>query len=358
MNALRTSWHRLRNSLKTARLSTIVLVLLIAFVILFAMSLIAVYVLPKPIGFVERLKNTLPYPVATVGYRHIITTSTLAENMASVRRFYETQDFSKAGLRVDFSTEEGQMRFKIREKEVLNKMIEDEAIKLLALRRNIRVSRDEARQAVLRKLEENGSAQVVKNDLERLYGWSLEDFQEKVVIPNLYKQKLETQFLTEVDTTTKGRQKISEAQAALRSGTPFAEVAQQYSEGATAASGGEMGWFALPDLALELRQPVSTQKIGVPGDVIESSLGFHVILVEETKQDGEATLYRLRQIFTRKVTFADWLSLTMQTLPITVLTPEYRWNALDTRVEFNDASLRASEKDLFEKGSGDPAFFF
>ncbi|MEK9151494.1 MAG: peptidylprolyl isomerase [Patescibacteria group bacterium] len=344
--------------LAAVRMSTLVYAGLIALVVAFAASLVAVYTPTQPNAAADRLKSMLPYPVAIVSYRGGITYRTLSENMSSVRRFYETQDFSTVGLRVDFSTADGQRRFQVREKEVLNKMIEDEAVRLLAETRGIRVSPDEATQGIARTLEEYGSGEDVKQDLDRLYGWTLRDFEEKVVMPGLYQEKLQASFAKEVDIASAGKKKIGTAQEALRSGTPFADVARKYSDGSTAQDGGELGWFASEDLALELRQPVALQKVGVPGDVIESGLGFHIILIEEIKKENTKQLYRLRQIFTRKVTFADWLAEQMQGMSVWILSPEYRWNEGEARAEFKQQEMRDFEKTLFEKADGDPTFFF
>jgi parvulin-like peptidyl-prolyl isomerase len=237
-------------------------------------------------------------------------------------------------------------------------MIEDKSIQLLARERGIRVSREEATQSVSRKLEEYGTSEEVKKDLERLYGWTLADFEEKIVIPSLYQQKLQASFEKEVDTTAAGKKTISSAQEALRASTSFADVAKKYSEGQTAKNGGALGWFTLEDLAQELRQPVASQKVGVPGDVIESGLGFHIVLVEEIRTEDQKKLYRLSQIFARKVTFADWLSEKMRELPIAVLSPEYRWNKAEARVEFKTQKLIDFEKEILKKSDGDAAFFF
>jgi parvulin-like peptidyl-prolyl isomerase len=300
----------------------------------------------------------MPYPAVVIGYRDGFSFRTLAENMASIKRFYESQDFSQVGLRVDFSTKEGAERFKVREKEVFNKMIEDEAIMRLARDRGITVSDEMVKAGLQRKLEEYSSSLEVKQNLDKLYGWTIADFESKVVRPSLYSEKLNESFLQETDIASRAASKIEEAQKALQKGTSFADVAQQYSEGQTATDGGNLGWFTLSDLAPELRVPVAAQKIGVPGDVVESTLGFHIVMVEEKKKDAGKDLYRLRQIFTKKETFADWLTAQMKNLPILILSPEYVWNVDEARAEFKSQELRDLEKNIFDKTSGDALFFF
>lgn len=348
-----------KNLLKRIRISTVLYASLVALILIFVVSLIVVYAFPESNVFANRLKGVLPYPIVIMSYQDGITFRTLSQNMVSVRRFYETQDFSKVGLRVDFSTEDGQKRFKIREKEVLNKMIEDKAIERVAKAQGITVSRDEATQGVSRKLEEYGSGTEVKKELNRLYGWTLSDFEEKVVLPSLYQEKLQASFIKETAvSTTRAKEKILEAQKDLRAGTAFSDVAKKYSDGDTAKDGGDLGWFALADLLPELQTLVMTQKIGVPGDVVETELGFHIVLVEEMKKEDTKQLYRLKQIFTQKTTFADFLSEKMRGLSVFVLSPEYRWNGKEARVEFSAQEMRDFEKNLYEKADGDAAFLF
>jgi hypothetical protein len=58
------------------------------------------------------------------------------------------------------------------------------------------------------------------------------------------------------------------------------------------------------------------------------------------------------------VTFADWLTEKMLGMSIIVLSPEYRLNHEEARVEFHDQDMRDFEKELLKKSDGDPAFFF
>ncbi len=343
---------------KRTRLKTVAYAAAALVIFAFITSLVVAYALPRSNAYTGRFVSYLPYPAAIIGYGDAISFRTLAENMASIKRFYESQDFSQVGLRVDFSTEEGQRRFKIREKEVFNKMIEDEAVMRLARARDISVSDDTVREGLRRKLDEYGSGSEVRQNLDKLYGWTLADFEDKVVRPSLYQEKLVERFAEEADLSSDAREKVEAARKMLQEGASFADAAKQHSEGQTASEGGDLGWFTLSDLAPELRVTVSSQKVGVPSDIIESALGFHVVLVEEKKKESGKDLYRLRQIFAKKTTFADWLTAQMKDVPVLVLSPEYIWNADTAQAEFRDSELRDFEKELLEKSDGDALFFF
>lgn len=344
--------------LKKIKWSTVLHFVLALVLILLSASLLVTYAFSGSHSWAKRFAERSPYPVAVVQFTHALSFHELASNLASVKRFYENQDFSKIGLRVDFSTEDGQKRLKIREKEVLNKMVEDEAIKILSKERDIIVTKEMASQGVARKLEEYGSGKEVVENLDRLYGWTLQDFEEKVVLPSLFEEKLEESFAKEVDTTGSAKEKIENAKKMLASGKSFGDVAKEYSEGQTASNGGELGWFALEDLAPELRKPVALQNVGTPGDVIESSLGYHIIIVDETKKDKNKQLYKLKQIFARKEMFSDWLTEKMKKLPVMILSKDYYWDKENARVEFKSENLREFEKEIYQKTSGDATFFF
>jgi len=310
------------NILKRIHMSTFVFAILIFCVFLFTTSLVLLYIFPGSGNITNRLKSSFPYPLVVMDYTNVITFRSLATNMASVRRFYETQDFSKIGLRVDFSTEDGKKRFKIREKEVLNKMIEDLAIKKLASAQGIFVGSEEAKQSVARKLEEYGTRETVKQELDRLYRWTLADFEEKIVIPGLYQEKLEKAFTKNTTPDIeKAREKALEAQKEIRAGTSFSEVAKKYSDDKTDEEG---QWFALSDILPELQPSLVKQAVGTTGDVIESRLGFHIVLLKEQKKEDTKTLYLLKQIFVKRMTFAEYLSEQMQKMSVVVLVQNIR----------------------------------
>ena len=345
-------------TMRKIRWSTVGYGLMTLLLLLLVGVLLVTYFAPRRIPAVQSFVMRTPFPAVLVGYRESISFRELSQNMKAIRRFYENQDFSKVGIRIDFSTEDGQKRLQVREKEVLNKMLEDVVVQKLAKDRGIFVSSEMARQGVARKIEEYGNSREVEENLERLYGWNMSDFEEKVVLPSLYEEKLNESYLKEVDPASAAKEKIEKAAEALRQGVEFSEVVKQYSEGQTADKGGDLGWFALPDLAPELRSPVALQKVGVPGSVIESSLGFHIIFVEEVKKEKAGQLYKIRQIFARKNTFADWLSAEMKKMSILVLDPLYRFDAETARIEFRDEAWKQYEEELYKKASGDASFFF
>ncbi len=322
--------------------------------VLFFVSIVFFYVAPRERPLVQSITNSMPYPIVFIGST-TITQRDLATNMISVRRFYENQDFSSLGLRVDFDSEEGQRRLQVREREVLNKMIEDEAVRQIAKEKGIIVSEEDVKNDLKNRIDEYGTGSEVTANLERLYGWSLKDFARKVVTPALYQDKLSELYAREVK-QDEAVAKITTAEQALKAGKSFADVAKESSFGSTAGTGGELGWFQEQDVAPELQSAVKNASVGQPTAVLESVLGFHILLVNEVKEDSGVKLYRLSQIFAPKTTYARWLTDEMRKISVHVASPMYRWNHEKAEIEFANESWQNVEQELYKNATGDALF--
>lgn len=302
----------------------------------------------------------IPYPAAVINYKNFVTLNTLNSNLLSVKQFYENQDFSEVGLRVDFTTDDGKKRLKLREKELLNKMIEDKAIEILAKRNGITITAQSIDQNVERKLEEFGTKDDVENRLSKLYGWTLDDFKQKAVKPGMYQEELEKIILEQNKDKFSGaaREKIEKAARELNGKKDFSEVAKAYSDGSTAQDGGELGWFKKDQLVPEISSVAFSFDKGRRSDMIESELGFHIVEVEDKKTEGKEELVKIRQIFARKETFADWLDEQIKQMKIFIPLKEYNWNREKGMVEFSDEKMKEFEKSIMENFQGDASVIF
>lgn len=325
-----------------------------------AMVLLSSFIAVRPdnaVGIVAR--RVFPFPVVLVsgtfvGYRE------LDEDRESVRRFYESQskELADRGYRVDFSTPEGQRRLLIREKDILNKLVEDRMIIVLARARGIFFSDDDINAKVGEAIrDESGDRSVLEKRLRALYGWSLEDFQQKIVIPSLYRDALEAVFLRERD-VSKAKEAIASVSRELERGKSFEVVAEEFSEGESKKNLGDLGWISPETLVPELRTPAIEQAIGVVGPVIESVLGYHVLMVAERSGGAKGDMVHLKQIFIRKPSFPDWLLAQKRKETVLILPRRYIWDADSGSIVFRDEEMRAFEKRALEQSEGDPSLIF
>lgn len=338
---------------KRVKLSTLVFALVMAGIIYVAVIGVMIYGFGADNKVVRMTEKYIPYPAVLVSYTEWITANELEERLTASRHFYENQDFASVGLRVDFSTEDGKKRLKIRERELLNKMVESKIIEILLSENKTKVTQEAIDQEVSRKLSEEGSWNSTNEKLAKLYGWTLDDFKEKIVKPDLYQRKLAEVFELKYSSNSDKKKKIEEAEKALEAKKEFADVAREYSEGLKAKEGGAMGWFKKEQLIPGLREAVFSLEAGKTSSIIETELGYHIVRVNERQIDDGGEMINLSQIFVRKHDFADWLEEEMKKFKIKVPLPDYQWDKESLSIQFADDGLREFEKKASSEFQGD-----
>lgn len=344
---------------KKLKVSTIIYsILLVIFTIIFSGG-VAIYALGMENGFTRKMSRTFPYPASVMNFKSFVWYGVMRENVDSIQKFYESQsqDFSKFGLRVDFSTEDGKKRLSIRERQLLNKMTEDLVIADLAKKNGIKISDEAVNQKVKRLLEENANQESVEEKLERLYGWTLVEFEQKVAKPEIYREEM-AKFYRKKSDNKKPKEKIEKALKAIKTGKNFMDAAREFSEGRTAESGGELGWFKKEQMIPELAEMAFSLKPGEMSGVLESEIGFHIIKLEDKKTENEEESVRISQVFARKKNFSDWLKEEMANYKIYIPLKKYYWDGNEKRVRFSDQKMEEYENKISENFQGDVSVGF
>lgn len=87
----------------------------------------------------------------------------------------------------------------------------------------------------------------------------------------------------------------------IRSGAPFTEMAQQFSQSPTAATGGDMGWIKLDQIERPLAEAVRNLRPGQISPPIGVADGYYLLALRQSRTfgaDGEVqTVYDLRRVF-------------------------------------------------------------
>lgn len=309
----------------------------------------------------KKFYKLIPLPIVQIENNKFITSKQLFQDVEAVEKFYESKDYTQSGQRVDFSTSDGKIRLRIKEKDILDKLIEDDIVRAVAKSKGINITSTEVDKAVEKSLLKAGSDyEKLALNLESSYGWTIDEFKNKIVKNQLYLQELfdwyKSNLKNSVDykTAQKAKSKISV------NGDNFDEVAKEFSSNNIINNNEEIPWIQKKYIIPEVAKVLSSMKEGEISNVIISSLGMHIIMLEkkrETKNEQGETVeeFQLKQIFIRGKSFIDWLQEQKKQMKVKILLKEYRWNKNSGELDFADVSFSKTAQKIKIKSQGDPS---
>jgi parvulin-like peptidyl-prolyl isomerase len=111
-------------------------------------------------------------------------------------------------------------------------------------------------------------------EIEAYYQEHIEEYTEKAQV-----ELKELLFLTEGEDKAQLREKAEEVLAQLRAGASFEDLAEQYSDGPTAARGGDIGSFKQGSMSPLIEEVAFQLKEGEISGIIETEYGLQIIKV-------------------------------------------------------------------------------
>lgn len=309
----------------------------------------------------KAIYKMLPLPIVRIEDSSTITSDQLFQDAEAVRKFYESKDYAQRGERVDFSTREGETRLRMKERDILNKLIEDRIIKKIAETKGIKISSQEIDKAVEESLTASDSDyKKLALNLSSNYGWTIEQFKNKIVKNQLYLDRL-FQWYKENLKNSNDYKRAEKARASIsESGDNFDDVVSIFSDGESAKQDGRIPWVEEDFIIPEVADALSSMQEGQISGIITSPLGMHIVVLEKRREseDGNGTIKKevqLKQVFIRGKSFIDWVQEQKKQMKVDVLLQEYQWNVGTSEIEFSSSRLRELAKKIKIKSQGDPS---
>ncbi|MFA5127889.1 MAG: peptidylprolyl isomerase [Patescibacteria group bacterium] len=136
------------------------------------------------------------------------------------------------------------------------------------------------------------SPEKAESELLQRYGWTLAEYEVKVIKPYVLQSKLSE--VLENDTTPVDAASHEEVRVRAQkvldeiiAGADFTEMAKKYGEDSTAANGGDLGWFGKGDMVAQFENAAFALKKGeTTKELVETSFGYHIIHVDDTKTEN------------------------------------------------------------------------
>jgi len=300
------------------RLLLILLVILFIFVGALVVFGIGIYKFQWYDKYTMKIAKIIPYPVALINLRPI-TYFQFQDNLDSIRHFYQTH-------------EDRDFQEKDTEKSVLNGMIGNSLLEQIAKSKGIMLSQGEIKNEEEKIISASGTKEQVIETIKTFYNWNLEDYRKQIIIPSLLKQKIQEAVCLD-DSLPKNKEARQKAEEILsrvkKKGANFALLAQEYSECPSASQGGNLSWFSRGQMVKQFEDAAFSLKPGEISDIVHTIYGYHIIKVEERKEDK----IRARHILIKGVDFGEWLSERKSKANIYVLISDFWWSKEANKVE-------------------------
>ncbi|WP_031387248.1 peptidylprolyl isomerase [Desulfonatronum thiodismutans] len=88
----------------------------------------------------------------------------------------------------------------------------------------------------------------------------------------------------------KAREELLEVLVRIQAGESFADMAREHSQDATAAQGGDLGWFGRGEMVPEFEDAAFALEPGQLSEPVRSPFGWHLILLEDLRESGVVPL--------------------------------------------------------------------
>jgi len=138
-------------------------------------------------------------------------------------------------------------------------------------------------------------AQMMKNfkdetaaseELNKRYGWSLAEYENKIMRPFVIQQKLSEKLKTDENFRTNIQNRAAKVLEEIKGGAVFADMAKAFGEDGTASRGGDLGWFGKGNMVPQFEQAVySLRKGELYPTLVESPYGYHIIKLDDRKTE-------------------------------------------------------------------------
>lgn len=271
--------------------------------------------------------GALEYPVFNVDgeSRNL---SELKSNTNASLKFYE--ESSKSNPDLEKKDE------KTIKQEVLQTMIENALAEKLAKDSGINFSDSEIQSELDIVINQVGDENQLKSNLEKMFGWTIDDFKNNIVKDQIIQQKLKEHISSSEDLNREQINKANDILQKVKSGESFEDLAKQFSDCPSKEQGGDLGFFSkasddsnnkYPHMVSAFEQASFMLEPGRISDVVKTEFGWHIIKLEEKKTDENGILtVRARHILIKPaVDFTAWFNEKKNSAKVKIYLYGYKW---------------------------------
>lgn len=165
---------------------------------------------------------------------------------------------------------------------LVNNLLVDEAAK----KYDVKVEDQDVENLKKEMLQNFKDESELDQELQKRYGWTLANYENKVIRPFILQSKLAQKIQSDPDMKEPLRVQAQQVLDQVKNGGDFAALAKQYSSDGSAQSGGDLGWFPKGQMVQEFEQAAFSLKKGeVYPTLVETQFGYHIIKLDDRKTE-------------------------------------------------------------------------
>lgn len=247
---------------------------------------------------VRMAANIVPYPVVSVNGNILWNSETYGSylfELSSIKKFYESQG-------QDLTTEDGKKQLAELKNQLMTQLEDQQLVSQEAAKQRIKVTPKEIDDEFNKLTENAGGPDKVKETLQKLYGWNVDDFKKKIRF-SLVQQKLADKISDDQSLNGVAKAKAEDLLKQIKGGADFAELAKANSEDSSASSGGDLGFITKGQTVAEFEEAAYKLEVGQVSEIVKTQFGYHIIKSLEKKDDT----VHVSHILIKGVDLEGWL---------------------------------------------------
>lgn len=229
----------------------------------------------------QTIVKIFPYPVAYVN-GVAVSYGEYLEDLATLQDFYDRQLEENPQLMESLPSRDD-LKQNTLDRLVQNIVMEEEAEKY-----GVEVTRSDVETEFARVVAAAGSLDTVMEDISDLYGWTEDEFKEKVIRSFLLQQKLGEALSMDETFNAEARVQAQAVLERVNAGEDFAELAKEFSaDPSSGPRGGDLGCFGPGVMVPEFEEAAFALEAGETSDLVQTAFGYHIIRVYEREEDDD-----------------------------------------------------------------------
>ena len=197
--------------------------------------------------------------------------------LASVQKFYKSQG-------QDLTSADGKAKLAQVKTDLIKQQEDNILVAQGASKYGIKVSKKDVDTEYSTLSKNAGGDEKVKDTLDKLYGWTVDDFREKIR-QSLLQKKLGEKIASDAKLNGGAQKQAEDVLKQVQAGGDFAALAKKYSQEGSASNGGDLGFFGKGQMVPEFEKAAFALEVGKVSGIVKTQYGYHIIKVTDKKDD-------------------------------------------------------------------------